>query len=218
MAIAGGSGHVTQVSDSVLFPELSQLTLCLEAERTNQKQVGEKHRGDVDTLLKVLDLSELWLLPPSGAAATRGSGCGEWFNRGVTAVTPADPFLPRPLQEEWIFTYSDSSGQVALSFGWDQNGVRLIVGGASCSMDSIISASHFTSYMKPVCILWASSNGQVGVYVDGTFRTETCSTSIGHLVPAGGRFQLGGQCDVSTGSASPPQHSHTAGPFPVCSG
>lgn len=120
----------------------------------------------------------------------------------VFVVTPADPFSPRPLQEEWIFTYSDSSGQVALSFGCDHDSVRLIVGGVSCSMDSIISASHFTSYMKPFCILWASSSGQVGVYVDGTFRTETCSTSIGHLVPAGGRFQLGGQCDVSTGSAS----------------
>lgn len=83
MAIAGGSGHVTQVSDSVLFPELSQLTLCFEVERTNQKQVGQKHRSDVDTLVKVLNLSELWLLPPSGAAATRGSGCGEQCNRGV---------------------------------------------------------------------------------------------------------------------------------------
>lgn len=81
---------------------------------------------------------------------------------------------------------------MALSFGCDHDGVRLIVGGASCSVDSIISASHFTSYMKPFCILWASSNGQVGVYVDGTFRTETCSASIGRLVPAGGRFQLGG--------------------------
>lgn len=91
---------------------------------------------------------------------------------------------------------------MALSFGCDHDGVRLIVGGASCSVDSIISASHFTSYMKPFCILWASSNGQVGVYVDGTLRTETCSASIGRLVPAGGRFQLGGQCGVSTGSAS----------------
>lgn len=40
MAISGGSeGHVTQVSEAVEFPELSELTLCFEVERIGQKQV-----------------------------------------------------------------------------------------------------------------------------------------------------------------------------------
>lgn len=37
--ITGGNGQVTEVSDSVSMPTLSQLTLCFEVERTNQKQV-----------------------------------------------------------------------------------------------------------------------------------------------------------------------------------
>lgn len=40
MAISSGSdGHVTQVSEVVEFPELSELTLCFEVERISQKQV-----------------------------------------------------------------------------------------------------------------------------------------------------------------------------------
>lgn len=40
MAISGGSdGQVTQVSEAVEFPELSELTLCFEVERISKKQV-----------------------------------------------------------------------------------------------------------------------------------------------------------------------------------
>lgn len=40
VVISGGSdGHVTQVSEAIEFPELSELTLCFEVERIAQKQV-----------------------------------------------------------------------------------------------------------------------------------------------------------------------------------
>ncbi|CAJ1077758.1 adhesion G-protein coupled receptor G6 isoform X4 [Xyrichtys novacula] len=95
--------------------------------------------------------------------------------------------------EEWIFTYSDSSGGVALSLGSDQSGMRIVVDGVVCSIDSILPASEFTSSMKPFCVLWTSSNGRVGVYYNGNYWAKTCSSSSGHLVPAGGTFRLGGQ-------------------------
>ncbi|TWW68495.1 G-protein coupled receptor G6 [Takifugu flavidus] len=37
--ISGGSSHITEVSDSVSLPTLSQFTLCFEVERITQKQV-----------------------------------------------------------------------------------------------------------------------------------------------------------------------------------
>lgn len=46
VAISGGSdGHVTQVSEAVEFPELSELTLCFEVERIAQKQVRRRHKS-----------------------------------------------------------------------------------------------------------------------------------------------------------------------------
>lgn len=82
---------------------------------------------------------------------------------------------------------------MALSFGSDQNGVQLIVDGVSCSMDSIMSPADFTSSMKPFCVLWTSSSGQVALHFNGNHWAKTCSTSRGHSVPAGGRFRLGGK-------------------------
>lgn len=98
-----------------------------------------------------------------------------------------------PEQKEWIFTYYDSSNNVALSLGSTQNGVQMIIDGVSCSVDSIISSADFTSSMKLFCVLWTSSNGQVATYFNGNYRTKTCSTSTGHFVPAGGQFRLGGE-------------------------
>ncbi|XP_074472753.1 adhesion G-protein coupled receptor G6 isoform X19 [Sebastes fasciatus] len=96
-------------------------------------------------------------------------------------------------QKEWIFTYHDSSNNVALSLGSDQSGMKMIVDGVVCSIDSIITSADFTSSMRPFCALWSSSNGRVAVYFNGNYRAETCSTSTGHSVPAGGQFRLGGQ-------------------------
>lgn len=39
VAISGGGGHVTRVSETVEFPELSEFTLCFEVERNGHKQV-----------------------------------------------------------------------------------------------------------------------------------------------------------------------------------
>ncbi|XP_078029832.1 adhesion G-protein coupled receptor G6 isoform X4 [Epinephelus lanceolatus] len=96
-------------------------------------------------------------------------------------------------QKEWIFTYYDSSNNIALSLGSDQSGMKMIVDGVVCSIDSIISSSDFTSTMKQFCVLWTSSNGRVAVYFNRNYWAKTCSSSVGHSVPAGGRFQLGGQ-------------------------
>ncbi|KAM6992809.1 adhesion G-protein coupled receptor G6 isoform 3-T3 [Tautogolabrus adspersus] len=100
-------------------------------------------------------------------------------------------------QKEWIFTYTDSSNNVALSLGSDQSGVKVIVDGVVCPIDSILPASEFTSSMKPFCVLWTSSNGRVGVYFNGNYWAKTCSSSSGHNVPAGGNFRLGGQHSFS---------------------
>ncbi|XP_076613269.1 adhesion G-protein coupled receptor G6 isoform X1 [Chaetodon auriga] len=96
-------------------------------------------------------------------------------------------------QKEWIFTYYDSKNDVALSLGSDQTGMKMIVDGVVCPIDSIISSADFTSTMKPFCFLWTSSNGRVAVYFNGNYWAKTCSSSSGHSVPAGGLFRLGGQ-------------------------
>ncbi|KAL7388596.1 hypothetical protein ABVT39_017242 [Epinephelus coioides] len=137
VTISGGNSQVTEVSNSVSIPSLSQLTLCFEVERSSQKQ------------------------------------------------------------KEWIFTYYDSSNNIALSLGSDQSGMKMIVDGVVCSIDSIISSSDFTSTMKQFCVLWTSSNGRVAVYFNRNYWAKTCSSSVGHSVPAGGRFQLGGQHSFS---------------------
>ncbi|XP_074541488.1 adhesion G-protein coupled receptor G6 isoform X3 [Halichoeres trimaculatus] len=95
--------------------------------------------------------------------------------------------------EEWIFTYSDTSRGTALSLGSDKNGMKIVVDGVVCPIDSILPASEFTSSMKPFCVLWTSSNGRVGVYFNGNYWAKTCSSSSGHSVPGGGSFRLGGQ-------------------------
>uniref|UniRef100_UPI0037E8AD3C adhesion G-protein coupled receptor G6 isoform X2 n=1 Tax=Semicossyphus pulcher TaxID=241346 RepID=UPI0037E8AD3C len=96
-------------------------------------------------------------------------------------------------QKEWIFTYYDSSNNVALSLGSDQSDMKMVVDGVTCSIHSILPSSEFTSSMKPFCVLWTSSNGRVGVYFNGNYWAKTCSSSSGHSVPAGGHFRLGGQ-------------------------
>ncbi|XP_075968244.1 adhesion G-protein coupled receptor G6 [Anarhichas minor] len=96
-------------------------------------------------------------------------------------------------QREWIFSYYDGSGNEALSLGSDQSGMKVIVDGVVCPVDSIISSANFTSSMRPYCVLWTSSNGRVGVYFNGNYWAKTCSSSGGHSVPAGGQFRLGGQ-------------------------
>ncbi|XP_035534267.1 adhesion G-protein coupled receptor G6 isoform X3 [Morone saxatilis] len=96
-------------------------------------------------------------------------------------------------QKEWIFTYYDTSSNVALSLGSDQGSMKMIVDGVDCPIDTILSSGDFTSTMKPFCVLWTSANGRVGVYFNGNYWAKTCPTSSGHTVPGGGRFQLGGQ-------------------------
>ncbi|XP_069579301.1 adhesion G-protein coupled receptor G6 isoform X1 [Brachyistius frenatus] len=96
-------------------------------------------------------------------------------------------------QKEWIFTYEDSNSNEALSLGSDKSGMKVVVDGVVCPIDSIISPSDFTTSMKPFCVFWTSANGRVGVYFNGNYWAKTCSASSGHSVPGGGVFQLGGQ-------------------------
>uniref|UniRef100_A0A3Q3BI30 Adhesion G protein-coupled receptor G6 n=1 Tax=Kryptolebias marmoratus TaxID=37003 RepID=A0A3Q3BI30_KRYMA len=95
-------------------------------------------------------------------------------------------------QKEWLFTYYDSSNNVALSLGSTQSDMKMVVDGTVCSVETIISAADFTSSMKSFCVLWKSSSGLVAVYFNRIYRETTCSPSSNHLVPAGGVFQLGG--------------------------
>lgn len=114
---------------------------------------------------------------------------------GSFAVTSRGVFLA-PKQKEWLFTYSNSSSNVDLSFGSDESGMQMIVNGVSCDIESIISSSDITSSMKHFCLFWTSSNGQVGIHFDGNYRTKTCSTSMGRFVPGGGQFWLGGELEL----------------------
>ncbi|XP_054618348.1 adhesion G-protein coupled receptor G6 isoform X2 [Dunckerocampus dactyliophorus] len=95
-------------------------------------------------------------------------------------------------QVEWIFTYEDEDGNTALALGGDESGVKLVVGGVTCSLDSIVTASDWSWSMKNLCVLWSSSNGRVGVYLEGNHWAKTCSASTGRSVAGGGTFHLGG--------------------------
>uniref|UniRef100_A0A3P9I6Z6 Adhesion G-protein coupled receptor G6 n=1 Tax=Oryzias latipes TaxID=8090 RepID=A0A3P9I6Z6_ORYLA len=96
-------------------------------------------------------------------------------------------------QREWLFSYYGSGNSVKLSFGSDQSGMKVVVDGELCPVGSIISTADFTSSMRPLCLTWTSSNGQLAVYFNGVYSNVNCSASINHFVPAGGIFQLGGQ-------------------------
>ncbi|XP_035986350.1 adhesion G-protein coupled receptor G6 isoform X1 [Fundulus heteroclitus] len=96
-------------------------------------------------------------------------------------------------QNEWLFTYYANNNDVALSFGYNQTGMEMVIDGVTCSVKSIISANDFTSSMKSFCILWTSSDALIAVYFNGTYWGKTCSLTSGHTVPAGGNFHLGGQ-------------------------
>uniref|UniRef100_A0A3Q1CUN9 Adhesion G-protein coupled receptor G6 n=1 Tax=Amphiprion ocellaris TaxID=80972 RepID=A0A3Q1CUN9_AMPOC len=83
-------------------------------------------------------------------------------------------------QKEWFFTYYDRNNNAKLSLGSDQTGMKMIVDGVICPIDSIISPSDFTASMEPFCVLWTSSNGRVAVYFNGNYWAKACSTSSGH--------------------------------------
>lgn len=181
MAISGGGGgHVTRVSEAVEFPELSEFTLCFEVERTGHKQV----RPESPPAGRKQEAAEAPSVPAGGSVETR-------------LTVP-----PLPHQEEWLFSYSHSSSQVALGLVSQGGVLRLLVGGASCPLDqSRLSSSSFTSSMTPLCLQWSSADGLLGVLLQGQHWTQTCPASAGRLLPPGGRFQLGGQCRCSWGSA-----------------
>ncbi|XP_067428538.1 adhesion G-protein coupled receptor G6 isoform X7 [Thunnus thynnus] len=96
-------------------------------------------------------------------------------------------------QQEWIFTYHDSNNKTALSLGYDQSNMKLITDEVSCSIGSIIPSNEFTSSMRFFCVLWASSNGRVAIFINGNYIATSCSSSSGHSVGGGGVFRLGGQ-------------------------
>ncbi|XP_064781332.1 adhesion G-protein coupled receptor G6 isoform X4 [Oncorhynchus masou masou] len=98
--------------------------------------------------------------------------------------------------KESIFSYTrqeDSSGDEALSFGMNQDGMALVMSNETCLVDSILNPSDFTSTMKPFCLTWASTTGKVTLYYNSNYRTKTCPNTSGRLVGAGGRFRLGGK-------------------------
>uniref|UniRef100_A0A665VSU9 Adhesion G protein-coupled receptor G6 n=1 Tax=Echeneis naucrates TaxID=173247 RepID=A0A665VSU9_ECHNA len=96
-------------------------------------------------------------------------------------------------QKETFFTYLEMSGAERLSVGSTPAGMAMNINGVTCPINSMVSSADFTSSMKRLCLLWTSSNGQVVVYVNGQYKTQICSLTIGHSVPAGGQFRLGGK-------------------------
>nr|XP_029532586.1 adhesion G-protein coupled receptor G6-like isoform X6 [Oncorhynchus nerka] len=101
---------------------------------------------------------------------------------------------PNQKSKETIFSYTrleDSSGEEALSFGNNQDGMALVMSNETCLIDSILNTSDFTSTMKQFCLTWASTTGKVTLYFNSIYRVKTCSNTIGHSVGAGGLFRLG---------------------------
>ncbi|KAM9551834.1 adhesion G-protein coupled receptor G6-like isoform 7-T7 [Salvelinus alpinus] len=101
---------------------------------------------------------------------------------------------PNQKSKETIFSYTwqeNSSGEEALSFGNNQDGVALVMSNETCLLDSILNASDFTSTMKQFCLTWASTTGKVTLYYNSNYRVKTCSNTIGRSVGAGGLFRLG---------------------------
>ncbi|XP_055740899.1 adhesion G-protein coupled receptor G6-like isoform X3 [Salvelinus fontinalis] len=101
---------------------------------------------------------------------------------------------PNQKSKETIFSYTwqeNSSGEAALSFGNNQDGVALVMSNETCLLDSIRNASDFTSTMKQFCLTWASTTGKVTLYYNSNYRVKTCSNTIGRSVGAGGLFRLG---------------------------
>lgn len=96
------------------------------------------------------------------------------------------------MQKEWLFTYYDSKNNVALSLGTDGSGMILIVDGVNCAINAILSPGAFTSQMTAFCVGWTSTTGKVMVYTNEEWL-NTCHTSVGHSVPGGGQFRLGGE-------------------------
>uniref|UniRef100_A0A665VSR6 Adhesion G-protein coupled receptor G6 n=1 Tax=Echeneis naucrates TaxID=173247 RepID=A0A665VSR6_ECHNA len=88
-------------------------------------------------------------------------------------------------QKETFFTYLEMSGAERLSVGSTPAGMAMNINGVTCPINSMVSSADFTSSMKRLCLLWTSSNGQVEVYVNGQYKTQICSLTIGHSVPAG---------------------------------
>ncbi|XP_061785249.1 adhesion G-protein coupled receptor G6 isoform X2 [Nerophis lumbriciformis] len=95
-------------------------------------------------------------------------------------------------QVEWIFTYKGEDGNTTLALGGNQSGVKLVVGGVTCLLDSIMTPADWSLSMKNLCLLWSSSNGRVGIFLEGNHRVKTCSASTGISVAGGGTFRLGG--------------------------
>ncbi|XP_077443937.1 adhesion G-protein coupled receptor G6 isoform X5 [Stigmatopora argus] len=95
-------------------------------------------------------------------------------------------------QAEWIFTYADADGVPTLALGAEDGRVVLVLGGATCSLDSVVTPADWTSSMSGLCLLWESSGGRLDVYFKGEHRTKTCSDSAGRSVSGGGTFRLGG--------------------------
>ncbi|XP_077409500.1 adhesion G-protein coupled receptor G6 isoform X3 [Vanacampus margaritifer] len=102
-----------------------------------------------------------------------------------------------PQQAEWIFTYTDADGDTALALGADEGHVKIVVEGATCSLDSIVTPADWTSSMSDLCVLWTSASGRVGVYFNGNHWAKTCSHSSGRSVLGGGTFRLGGPSSFS---------------------
>lgn len=184
VSISSGNGKITQVANTVRVPTLNQLTICFEVQRNTQKQVCHTHTHNTRTQVHCYFLCNTCKASCKGFLSLHPKG-QEWtFILWILCV---------PEQKEWLFTYYDSSNNVALSLGTNGSGMTLIVDGVNCVINSILSPAAFTSQMTAFCLVWTSVNGKLAVYTAGVQWLNTCFTSVGHSVPAGGSFQLGGK-------------------------
>lgn len=102
---------------------------------------------------------------------------------------------------EIIFSINSEKGY-AVAFGKTQGGMALFIDNKECSIESLINSANFTSTMKPLCLTWTSTTGQVALHFNGNYRTEVCGNLKNRIIDlqglqlgAGGSGDADGQSD-----------------------
>lgn len=90
---------------------------------------------------------------------------------------------------EIIFSINSAKGY-AVAFGKTQGGMALFIDNKECSIDSIINSADFTSAMKPLCLTWTSTTGEVALHFNGNYRTKVCANFKNRIIDLQG-LQLG---------------------------
>ncbi|CAL8392427.1 unnamed protein product, partial [Arctogadus glacialis] len=100
-------------------------------------------------------------------------------------------------KESVYFVYSVGGEDHALCLRDQGRSMELLVDGEACDIQALFSSSDLASSLQPLCLTWTSASGLVAVSFQGSYRTATCSDTVGAAVPAGGELEVGGKDSIS---------------------